>query len=112
MSGSGSIGIDVAYPEEFAGGYPFARAFRPEELDCASALCPNNIPRGAALIWSAKEATVKATGAGFNLLDPLEVRVGTPLFREQGILFQVSAGRAISAWVRKEGWGWLSMAVA
>jgi phosphopantetheinyl transferase len=112
MSGTGSVGIDVAYPEEFAGGYPFARAFKPEEMECARALCHNDTARGAALIWSAKEASVKATGAGFNLFDPLEVRVGTPLFREQGILFEVSAGRPISAWVKKEDRGWLSVALA
>lgn len=112
MSGTGSVGIDVAYPEEFAGGYPFARAFRPEELEYAGALCPNDTARGAALIWSAKEASVKATGAGFNLFDPLQVQVGTPLFREKGIFFEVSAGRPISAWVRKEDRGWLSVALA
>ena len=112
MSGRGSVGIDVAYPEEFTGGYPFARAFRTEELDCARALCPNDTARGAALIWAAKEASVKATGAGFNLFDPLEVRVGTPLVKEQGVLFEVLADRPISTWVRTEGKGWLSVALA
>jgi phosphopantetheinyl transferase len=112
MSGRGSVGIDVAYPEEFTGGYPFARAFRTEELDCAGALCPNDTAREAALIWAAKEASVKATGAGFNFFDPLEVRVGTPLVSEQGILFEVWAGRPISTWVRTEGRGWLSVALA
>jgi phosphopantetheinyl transferase len=112
MSGRGSVGIDVAYPEEFADGYPFARAFRPEELDYARALFHNDTARGAALIWAAKEASVKATGAGFNLFDPLEVRVGTPLVREQGILFEVWADRPVSVWVRPEGRGWLSVALA
>jgi hypothetical protein len=66
--------------------------------------------RGAALIWSVKEASVKATGAGFHLFDPLEVRVGFSLCREQGILFEVSAGRPISACARAEGRGWVSVA--
>ncbi|MBW1775653.1 MAG: 4'-phosphopantetheinyl transferase superfamily protein, partial [Deltaproteobacteria bacterium] len=96
MCGEGSVGIDVAYPDEFAGGYPFGRAFSPEELDCAGGLCRNDRARGAALIWSVKEASVKATGAGFHLFDPLDVRVGIFLFREQGILFEVSADRPIS----------------
>jgi len=112
MSGAGKVGIDVAYPEEFTSCYPFARAFRAEELECARALCPGHIGRGAALVWSAKEASVKATGAGFNILDPLEVRVGNPSVTEQGILFEVSAGRRVSAWVRKEDHGWLSVAFA
>jgi phosphopantetheinyl transferase len=112
MSGMGSVGIDVAYPEEFISGYPLARAFRPEELEYARALCPNDTARGAALIWSAKEASVKATGAGFNLIDPLDVRVENPHFREQGILFAVSANRPISAWARANARGWLSVALA
>lgn len=111
MCGTGSVGIDVAYPEEFAGDYPFARVFRPEELDVARALCHNDTTRGAALIWSAKEASVKATGAGFNHFDPLEVRVGVSLLKEQGILFEVLADRPISAWAKTEGRGWLSVAL-
>lgn len=112
MSDRGSVGIDVAYPEEFAGAYPLGRAFSAEELDCAEALCPDDKARGAALMWAAKEASVKAIGAGFNLLDPLEVRVGTPFVREQGILLEVLADRPISTWVRTEGRGWLSVALA
>jgi phosphopantetheinyl transferase len=111
MCDTGSVGIDVAYPEEFAGDYPFARAFRPEELDFARELCHNDTTRGLALIWSAKEASVKATGAGFNRLDPLDVRVGAPLLREQGILFEVLADRPISVWAKTEGRGWLSVAL-
>jgi hypothetical protein len=112
MCGRGSVGIDVAYPEEFTDAYPFCRAFSAEELDCAEALCPNDIARGAALVWAAKEAAVKATGAGFNFFDPLEVRVGTPFVGEQGVRFEVLADRPISTWVRTEGRGWLSVALA
>ena len=112
MCGTGNVGIDAAYPEEFVGVYPFHRAFSNEELDCAEALCPNDRARGAALMWAAKEASVKATGAGFNLFDPLEVRVGTPFVREQGILFDVLADRPVSVWVRPEGRGWMSVALA
>ena len=112
MSGRGSVGIDVAYPEEFTDGYPFGRAFSAEEMDCAEGLCPNDTARGAALMWAAKEASVKTTGAGFNLFDPLEVRVGTPFVREQGVLFEVLADRPISTWVTIEGRGWLSVALA
>ena len=112
MSGQGRVGIDVAYLEEFMGAYPFGRAFSAKELDCAETLCPNDQARGAALMWAAKEAAVKATGVGFNLFDPLEVRVGAPLVREEGILFEVLADRPISTWVKTEGRGWLSVALA
>ena len=112
MSGSGGVGIDVSGPEEFPDGYPFARAFRKEELECAGAFCGHDRARGAALMWAVKEAAVKATGAGFNLFDPLEVRLGTPLVREQWILFDVLVDRPVSVWVRPEGRGWLSVASA
>jgi phosphopantetheinyl transferase len=112
MSSKGRVGIDVAYPEEFAADYPFARAFRPEELDRARALCQNDTARGAALIWSAKEASVKAIGTGFNRFDPLDVRVEAPLFKEQGVRFEVLADRPICAWARTEDRGWLCVALA
>jgi phosphopantetheinyl transferase len=112
MSSKGRVGIDVAYPEEFAADYPFARAFRPEELDSARTICHNDTARGAALIWSAKEASVKAIGAGFNRFDPLDVRVGTPISREQGIGFEVLVDRPITAWARTEGRGWFCVASA
>jgi 4'-phosphopantetheinyl transferase superfamily len=112
MSGRGSVGIDIAYPEEFRGAYPFGRAFSTEEMDCAEALCPGDTARGAALMWAAKEAAVKATGVGFNFFDPLEVQVGTPFVREEGVLFEVLADRPISTWVNAEGRGWLAVALA
>jgi phosphopantetheinyl transferase len=112
MSDRGSVGIDVAYPEEFSGAYPFGRAFNAEEMASARALCPGDMARGAALMWGVKEAAVKATGAGFNFFDPLEVRVGPPLVREEGVLFEVLVDRPVSAWVMTEGRGWLSVALA
>ena len=110
LCSTGGVGIDMAYPEEFADGYPFARAFRPEEMDWARELCHNDTGRGAALIWSAKEASVKATGYGFNRFDPLQVRVGAPLVKEQGFRFEVLADRPITAWARTEDTGWLCVA--
>jgi len=111
MCSGGRVGIDVAYPQEFDGDYPFARVFGPEELDRAKSICPNDAARGAALVWSVKEASVKAIGTGFNRLDPVEVRVGTPLRRDQGFLFEVMADRPVAAWAQTEGRGWLSLAL-
>lgn len=111
ICGTGSIGIDVAYPQAFTGVYPLARAFRPEELDIVKILGYHDIPRGAALLWSAKEAAVKATGTGFNRYDPLDVRVGVPRLKAQGICFEVTAGHPISTWARSEGQGWISIAL-
>ena len=108
---TGSVGIDVAYPQEFAGAYPFARAFRPEEVDIVKMLGHNDISRGAALLWSAKEAAVKASGTGFNRFDPLDVRVGVPRPKVQGICFEVLAGLPIPTWATSEGPGWISIAL-
>jgi phosphopantetheinyl transferase len=111
MCGTGRIGVDVAYPVDFAGHYPFGRAFSPEELDWARALCPDDTARSAALIWSAKEAALKAIGTGFNFFDPLEVRVGPPLFGKRGIFLNVLAERRIAVWAKAEGSGWISLAL-
>ena len=108
----GRWGLTWPTRRSLPGVYPFARAFRAEELKYARALCSNDTVRGAALVWSAKEASVKAVGAGFNLLDPLEVRVGNPSVTEQGVFFEVSAGRPVCRLVRKEDHGWLSLAFA
>ena len=104
------VGIDVADPEDFTDGYPYERVFRPEELDVARAIGHGNTARAAALIWSLKEASVKAAGTGFNGHDPREVRVGSPRTNDCGMLFDVWAGGAVSAWARAEGLGWLAVA--
>jgi phosphopantetheinyl transferase len=105
------VGIDVAYPQEFAGAYPFSRAFGPQEMDCVRDVAGQDTPRAAALIWSLKEAAVKAIGTGFNTHDPREVRVGNPRSGQSGIVFNVRVDEAVTAWARPEGKGWLAVAV-
>ena len=72
------VGIDAASADEFRDAYPYARAFHQEELDLAADLGCQDQAEIAALIWAAKEATVKALGCGFHLLDPLDVRIALP----------------------------------
>jgi phosphopantetheinyl transferase len=64
------IGIDAEESASFRGNYPFHRVFHKGELECGG-----EKEDVAALIWSAKEAFVKALGCGFHLVDPLQVRV-------------------------------------
>jgi phosphopantetheinyl transferase (holo-ACP synthase) len=70
------IGIDVAQRHEFDGKYPFYRVFHPQELRHALALSGTDLKKGAALLWSIKEAVAKALGCGFHLVAPLQMIVG------------------------------------
>jgi phosphopantetheinyl transferase len=110
LTRTGQVGVDVALPGEFEPGYPFARAFRPEELGWARPLCGNDTARGAALLWAMKEAAVKALGVGFHLLDPLAVEVVNHSPWQGGIRASVKAGRILPAWARPQSGGWLAIA--
>ncbi len=70
-----AVGIDVARAAEFNRGYPFSRAFCEEDVVVTLEKTNGDKQEAAAMLWSAKEAVVKAIGCGFHLLDPLDVRV-------------------------------------
>jgi phosphopantetheinyl transferase (holo-ACP synthase) len=121
------IGIDVAGTDEFQGEYPFHRVFHPQELQHASRLADGDLEKTSALLWSVKEAVVKALGCAFHLADPLQITIGPSLEREAEVnagytflvnlsekallRFSVYARRQI--WVRSfpRGKIWLSIAV-
>jgi hypothetical protein len=107
---TGQVGVDAAMPAEFEAGYPMARAFRPAELDWARSLCGGNTAGTAALLWTLKEAAVKALGVGFHFLDPLAVEVVSPRPWQGGVRVLVQAGRILPAWARPEAGGWLAFA--
>ncbi len=69
------IGIDVAETHEFLGKYPFHRVFHPQELQHALRLTGGDLGNASALLWSVKEAVVKALGCAFHLVGPLELIV-------------------------------------
>jgi phosphopantetheinyl transferase (holo-ACP synthase) len=94
LSGNGSdVGIDVAGADEFTPNYPVHRVFHPDELQHAVQLTKGNRASACALLWSVKEAFVKALGCGFHLVDPRQIKVspvagGAP-GRDGGYVFPV-----------------------
>lgn len=70
-----NLGIDVAEAVEFHGNYPFHRAFNSHELQHALNLAGGELEQASALLWSVKEAVVKALGCAFHFVDPLQIHV-------------------------------------
>jgi len=69
------IGIDAAGTDEFQQEYPFHRVFHVQELQHALRLTSRDLKKASALLWSIKEASVKALGCAFHLADPLQICV-------------------------------------
>ncbi|MFC1859505.1 4'-phosphopantetheinyl transferase superfamily protein [Thermodesulfobacteriota bacterium] len=89
------VGIDAAGAGEFCGSYPYERVFLEDELRMSFQAAGENLTETAALLWSLKEAAVKALGCGFHLLDPSEVRVYPSAMNGDQNLFRIEfANRA------------------
>ena len=121
------IGIDVAGPDEFQrefqSEYPFHRVFHPQELQQALRLAGGDLEKASALLWSIKEAVVKALGCAFHLVDPRHINVYPSAVEDCGYTFPVGlSGKARERfplvagqplWVRSlpQGKTWLSIAL-
>lgn len=116
------IGIDAAGTDEFPKEYPFRRVFHSQELQHALRVADGDLERAAALLWSIKEAVVKALGCAFHLVDPRQITVYPSAGGNGGYTFPVclsgkalvrfpmAAGQAL--WVRSlpQRKMWLSIA--
>jgi hypothetical protein len=90
----------VAGTDEFQREYPFHRVFHPEELEHALRLASGDLEKASALLWSIKEAVVKALGCAFHLVDPRQITVyrsvGGPIGENGGYTFPVGlSGKAL-----------------
>jgi len=104
------IGIDAAGSDEFHEEYPFHRVFHPQELQHALRLTGGDLEKASALLWSVKEAVVKALGCAFHLVDPRQITVYPSAGENGGVTFPVGlSGKALerfpiaagrSLWVR------------
>ena len=123
LCGDGSeIGIDMAGTYEFKGEYPFHRVFHEQELRHALSLTGGDVEQASALLWSVKEAVVKAVGCAFHMVEPRQVYVYPSVSREWMYTFPVhlsgkalehlpvGAGRCIWAYSLPEMEGWFSIA--
>lgn len=83
------IGIDVAESLEFQSDYPFGRTFSVQEFQHAVQLAGGDVATAAALLWSVKEAVVKALGCGFGLIEPRDIQVQPAVAEDDGYTFSV-----------------------
>jgi hypothetical protein len=101
----------VAGTDEFPEEYPYHRVFHDGEFQHALGLAGGELANASALLWSIKEAVVKALGCAFHLVDPLQINVYPSVTRVDGgydfpvrlagkalMRFPIGAGRSI--WVR------------
>jgi phosphopantetheinyl transferase (holo-ACP synthase) len=117
------MGIDVAEAAEFQGEYPFHRVFNAEELQHMLKSAGGDLGEASALLWSVKEAVVKALGCAFHFVDPLQIHVYPSIGWDDGYTFPVRLsgkalarfpiGAGLSLWVRSfpQVKIWLSIAV-
>jgi hypothetical protein len=111
LAGTGRVGLDAAFAPDFPPDYPLQRVFSQEEFGWTCALLGGDASRAAALLWSLKEAAVKALGVGFNYLAPREITTGPGKPWRGGYLFEVNAGCLVKTWVRPAGDGWVALAL-
>ncbi|WAC08008.1 MAG: 4'-phosphopantetheinyl transferase superfamily protein [Thermodesulfobacteriota bacterium] len=124
LSGDESdIGIDVAGTDEFNRKYPFHRVFHVQELQHALRLADGNLEKASAMLWSIKEAVVKALGCAFHLVYPRQIYIYPSIGDDGGytfpvglsgnalVRFPIAAGRSLWVLSLPQKKMWLSIAL-
>jgi phosphopantetheinyl transferase len=119
-----NVGIDAAGTDEFPKEYPFHRVFHAQELQHALRLAGGDLKKSSALLWSIKEAAVKALGCAFHFVDPRQIRVYPSAAKKDGwyiftvclsgkalVRFPMMAGRGITVRSLFQEKMWLSIAL-
>jgi phosphopantetheinyl transferase (holo-ACP synthase) len=102
------MGIDVAEAAEFQGEYPFHRVFNVQELQHVLNLAGGDLGKASALLWSVKEAVVKALGCAFHFVDPLQINVYPSIEEDDGFTFPVRlSGKALARFPTGAGPLWV-----
>ena len=104
-----AIGIDVAGTDEFQREYPFHRVYHPQELQHALRLTGEDLEKASALLWSIKEAAVKALGCAFHLVDPRQITVYPSIGGDGEYTFPVGlSGKALARFpIAASGFLWV-----
>jgi phosphopantetheinyl transferase len=117
------IGIDMAGADEFPKEYPVHRVFNAQEIRHALMPADGDVQKASALLWSIKEAAIKALGCAFHLVDPRQVCVNPSTAEKDGwhTFTACLSGKALERfpmagrciWVRSRALGqmWLSVAI-
>jgi phosphopantetheinyl transferase (holo-ACP synthase) len=102
------VGIDVAEAAEFRGEYPFHRVFNAQEFQHILNLAGGDLEKASALLWSVKEAVVKALGCAFHFVDPLQIHVCPSMGWADGYTFPVRlSGKALARFPTGAGPLWV-----
>ena len=102
------VGIDVAEAAEFRGEYPFHRVFNAQEFQHVLKLAGGDLEKASALLWSVKEAVVKALGCAFHFVDPRQIHVCPSMGWDDGYAFRVSlSGKALARFSTGAGPLWV-----
>lgn len=111
LAAEGQVGIDVVRLADLGGPAALPLIATAAEQRRVQASLRSNPVDIAALLLAVKSAAMKALGVGFRYAGPRELEVGSPVVWPGGLLLAVKAGSLVPVWVRRQGSGFLALAI-